>query len=184
MSDDPWGTHPVPRRLLFREALGREAHDERVRRGERLVDVAHAAALSPQYLSEIERGRKDPSSEVLRELAQALGLDPLDLVERAARRMADARAADRQRVTLTARRARPGRGVRVRAGFGAPATLVTEEAWPIGPGATVGARSAVPLAPLDLRSATGSVPVDETGTGTDPVIRANAPVGALVALAA
>lgn len=102
MSDDPRGTRPAPRRLLFREALGREAHDERVRRGERLVDVARTAALSPQYLSEIERGRKDPSSEVLRELAHALGLDPLELVGRAATRMADARAVDRERVLVAA----------------------------------------------------------------------------------
>lgn len=124
-----------PRRLLLREALGREARDERVRRGERLVDVARTAALSPQYLSEVERGRKDPSSEVLRELAHALGLDPLELVRRAAGRMSDARDADRERVLQSVgdAPARPTDApvrVRVEAGFGAPARLVVEDGTP------------------------------------------------------
>lgn len=130
MSDADGSTTQPPARLLLREAIGREAHDERVRRGERLVDVARHAALSPQYLSEIERGRKDPSSEVLRELAQALELDPLELVRRAAERMSDGRDVERERVLVAAGgRVEPSQAVRVRfaAGFGAPSRVVVED---------------------------------------------------------
>lgn len=48
---------------LWREVLGRKLRAVREDRGARLVDVAARAGISPQYLSEIERGRKEPSSE-------------------------------------------------------------------------------------------------------------------------
>jgi transcriptional regulator with XRE-family HTH domain len=67
---------------LWREAVGTQLREERRRRGERITDVARRAGVSPQYLSEIERGRKDPSSEVLAALAGALGLLVLDLTLR------------------------------------------------------------------------------------------------------
>ena len=44
-----------------------------------LTDVASRAGVSPQYLSEIERGKKDPSSEMLAAVAGALGRRVLDL---------------------------------------------------------------------------------------------------------
>jgi predicted transcriptional regulator len=47
---------------LFREVAGAVLRDARRRLGLRLVDVARRAGVSPQYLSEIERGVKDPSS--------------------------------------------------------------------------------------------------------------------------
>jgi len=67
---------------LWREAVGTQLREERRRRGERITDVAARAGVSPQYLSEIERGRKDPSSEVLAALSGALGLRVLDLTQR------------------------------------------------------------------------------------------------------
>ena len=36
--------------------------------------MAEEAGVSPQYLSEVERGLKDPSSELLAAMAGALGL--------------------------------------------------------------------------------------------------------------
>ncbi|WP_114905535.1 helix-turn-helix domain-containing protein [Ornithinimicrobium murale] len=68
---------------LWREALGRQLRGEREFRGERIADVAGRAGLSPQYLSELERGKKDPSSEMLEALAGALDLSVLDLTRRA-----------------------------------------------------------------------------------------------------
>ncbi|GAB3463087.1 helix-turn-helix domain-containing protein [Actinophytocola sediminis] len=64
---------------LWREALGRHLRTARERRGGRLVDVARRAGISPQYLSEIERGRKEPSSEMIAAVGGALeiGLDDL-----------------------------------------------------------------------------------------------------------
>ena len=44
-----------------------------------LTEVAGRAGVSPQYLSEIERGKKDPSSEMLAAVAGALGRRVLDL---------------------------------------------------------------------------------------------------------
>lgn len=78
---------------LWRELVGRELHRERTRRGERLVDVAGRAGVSVQYLSEVERGLKDPSSEMLQAIAGALDLGTRELATRAARPEALALAA-------------------------------------------------------------------------------------------
>jgi transcriptional regulator with XRE-family HTH domain len=70
---------------LWRELVGRELHRERTKRGERLVDVAGRAGVSMQYLSEVERGLKDPSSEMLQAIAGALELGVRELATRVAR---------------------------------------------------------------------------------------------------
>jgi transcriptional regulator with XRE-family HTH domain len=59
---------------LWREMVGSRLRDRRHERGERLVDVAERAGVSTQYLSEVERGLKDPSSEILSAVVGALGL--------------------------------------------------------------------------------------------------------------
>jgi transcriptional regulator with XRE-family HTH domain len=75
---------PVP---LWREVLGRQLRAERTARGERIADVAGRAGVAPQYLSEVERGRKDPSSEVLEALAGAVDLTVRELTRRAGERL-------------------------------------------------------------------------------------------------
>ena len=60
---------------LWRQALGRSLRTTREEQGERLVDIAARAGISPQYLSEIERGRKEPSSEMIAAVTGALGID-------------------------------------------------------------------------------------------------------------
>lgn len=67
---------------LWRELVGRELLRERRQRGERLVDVAERAGVSMQYLSEVERGLKDPSSEMLQAIAGALDLGVRELATR------------------------------------------------------------------------------------------------------
>jgi transcriptional regulator with XRE-family HTH domain len=74
--------HPEPE-PLWRVALGRQLRAERSARGERIADVARRAGVSPQYLSEVERGRKDPSSEILSALAGAVDLSVRELTRRA-----------------------------------------------------------------------------------------------------
>ena len=69
---------------LWRESVGRLLREERTASGRRLVDVAGDAGVSPQYLSEVERGLKDPSSELLAAMAGALGLSIADLASRVA----------------------------------------------------------------------------------------------------
>jgi transcriptional regulator with XRE-family HTH domain len=51
----------------------------RRRRGRTLVEVSLRAGISPQYLSEIERGLKDPSSEVVAAVAGSLDTTVLEL---------------------------------------------------------------------------------------------------------
>ncbi|MCP3805028.1 helix-turn-helix transcriptional regulator [Allokutzneria sp. A3M-2-11 16] len=60
---------------LWREALGRSLRATREEQGGRLVDIAERAGISPQYLSEIERGRKEPSSEMIAAVTGALGVE-------------------------------------------------------------------------------------------------------------
>ncbi len=70
---------------LWRELVGAELRAERQARGERLSDVAERAGVSTQYLSEVERGLKDPSSEILSAVAGALDLTVRQLSVRVAR---------------------------------------------------------------------------------------------------
>ncbi|ROR74203.1 helix-turn-helix domain-containing protein [Bogoriella caseilytica] len=67
------------RERLWREVLGEQLRERRRDQGRTLTDTARAAGLSPQYLSEIERGRKEPSSEVVAAVAEALGTTLLEL---------------------------------------------------------------------------------------------------------
>lgn len=67
---------------LWREQLGDQLRRERQARDERLVDVAERAGVSTQFLSEVERGLKDPSSEMLQAIAGALDLTVRQLVAR------------------------------------------------------------------------------------------------------
>lgn len=83
---------PAPRRApapepLWREALGDVVHEARLDREERIVDVAGRAGIAPQYLSEIERGCKDASSEVVGAVAGALDLTVGEVAQRVATRL-------------------------------------------------------------------------------------------------
>ena len=67
-SQGPWPAEP-----LWREVLGHRLRALRLDQQETLSQTAGRAGISPQYLSEIERGRKEPSSEMIAALAGALG---------------------------------------------------------------------------------------------------------------
>jgi transcriptional regulator with XRE-family HTH domain len=64
---------------LWREVLGQRLRELRRERQEKLTETAGRAGISPQYLSEVERGRKEPSSEMIAALAGAFGLTLIDL---------------------------------------------------------------------------------------------------------
>jgi transcriptional regulator with XRE-family HTH domain len=81
----PERPEPARQEPLWREALGNELREERRSAGRTLADVAEQAGVSTQYLSEIERGRKEPSSEVIGAVAGALGLRLVDLTSRVTR---------------------------------------------------------------------------------------------------
>jgi transcriptional regulator with XRE-family HTH domain len=58
--------------VLFRRLLGDVLRNRRVERGMTLRDVSAAARVSLGYISEIERGQKEASSELLASLCTAL----------------------------------------------------------------------------------------------------------------
>ena len=74
----------VERQLLWREAIGHVLRQERQRQERTQGDVADRAGISTQYLSEVERGRKEPSSEILEAVTGAMHLPLADLVLQAA----------------------------------------------------------------------------------------------------
>ncbi|WP_345752786.1 helix-turn-helix domain-containing protein [Microbacterium rhizophilus] len=64
---------------LWRHLVGERLRRLRRERGETLADVARRAGISVQYLSEMERGRKEASSEMIAAVLGALGETLLDL---------------------------------------------------------------------------------------------------------
>ncbi|TCN54983.1 helix-turn-helix protein [Rhodococcus sp. SMB37] len=77
---------------LLRQVYGEVLRNERRDQDRSLDDVARAVGMSKQYLSEIERGRKDPSSEILGSVCNALGMPVEQLLEQGIRRMSAHRA--------------------------------------------------------------------------------------------
>lgn len=65
--------------MLLRDAIGSTLRRLRLEQGRTLRDLARDSAVSLPYLSEIERGRKEASSEILATLSRALEV-PLDIV--------------------------------------------------------------------------------------------------------
>jgi transcriptional regulator with XRE-family HTH domain len=68
---------------LLRRVIGAVLRRVRHRQGRTLREVAEAAGVSLPYLSEVERGRKEASSEVLAAICRALGIGLADLLEEA-----------------------------------------------------------------------------------------------------
>ena len=67
--------------VLFRRLLGDVLRAQRMRRGMTLREVSAEARVSLGYISEVERGQKEASSELLFSLCSALDL-PLSAVLR------------------------------------------------------------------------------------------------------
>ena len=81
---EPSPQSPSQQEPLWREALGQRLRALRAHRHETLSQTAGRAGMSPQYLSEVERGRKEPSSEMIAALAGALGTTLTGLTEQVA----------------------------------------------------------------------------------------------------
>ena len=90
---------------LLRRLVGAILRERRESQGRTLRDVGVAARVSVAYLSEVERGRKEASSEVLLAVCTALGMRLVDLVAAAH----DELLSRAQVVDLTARAAAPAR---------------------------------------------------------------------------
>lgn len=71
----------------LRTIIGEVLRDERQRQDRTLADVADVAAVSLPYLSEVERGRKEISSDLLDAVTTALELPLVDVLERSIDRL-------------------------------------------------------------------------------------------------
>lgn len=90
--------------LLLREAIGGTIRRARTERRRTLRDVSRDARVSLGYLSEIERGRKEPSSELLAAICEALALPLPDLLDDVAATMRPAPTEARRPARLADRR--------------------------------------------------------------------------------
>ena len=90
--------------VLFRRLLGDVLRGARMQRGMTLRELSAEARVSLGYISEIERGQKEASSELLASLCQAMDLPLSDVL----RDVADAVAIEElAAVPITAQLASP-----------------------------------------------------------------------------
>ncbi|MFM5968577.1 MAG: helix-turn-helix domain-containing protein [Micrococcales bacterium] len=79
--------------VLVRQEIGDVLRDFRQQKGRTLRQIASRASVALGYLSEVERGQKEASSEILASVADALGI-PLSVIMReVSDRLAGAEAA-------------------------------------------------------------------------------------------
>jgi transcriptional regulator with XRE-family HTH domain len=83
--------------VLFRRLLGEVLRDRRMQRGLTLREVSAEARVSLGYISEIERGQKEASSELLASLCDALDMPLSDVL----RNVSDAVAIEEAALTAT-----------------------------------------------------------------------------------
>jgi transcriptional regulator with XRE-family HTH domain len=83
--------------LLVRASLGDVLRAERMRQGMTLRELSSSARVSLGYISEIERGQKEASSELLYSLCEALEVPLSDVL----REVSDAVAIEEAAASLT-----------------------------------------------------------------------------------
>merc|ERR1712000_571124 len=70
-----------PEMVLVRQEIGEVLRDFRQQKGRTLRQVASRASVALGYLSEVERGQKEASSEILASVAEALDV-PISTIMR------------------------------------------------------------------------------------------------------
>jgi transcriptional regulator with XRE-family HTH domain len=137
--------------VLLRRLVGDVLRRHRVRQSRTLRDVSAAARVSLGYLSEVERGRKEPSSELLASICTALGVSLAEVLREVSDDMA---AIERRAVAPIGFVPAPvARASTVKAGRGsAVATLPsTRPLAPAAPGApSRSSRPGIPVAMLSV----------------------------------
>ena len=78
--------------VLLREELGDVLRGARQRQGRTLRDVSSSARVSLGYLSEVERGQKEASSELLASICEALDVPMSSVLRSVSDRVASAEA--------------------------------------------------------------------------------------------
>lgn len=100
--------------MLLRDAVGETLRDARNRQNRTLRDVSTAANVSLGYLSEVERGRKEASSELLASICDALDLELSDFLDSVSRTMRTDSVADKRAVVTNSIKAGMGSSNRER----------------------------------------------------------------------
>ncbi len=80
-------TH-APKSVLLRHAIGEVLRDVRQRQARTLREVSHSARVSLGYMSEVERGQKEASSELLASICEALDITLSQMLREVSDRMA------------------------------------------------------------------------------------------------
>lgn len=73
--------------MIFKHALGEVLREERLAQGKTLRTISDKGCIALGYLSEVERGDKEISSELFEGIAKALNIPTYELVVRAGIRM-------------------------------------------------------------------------------------------------
>lgn len=94
-------------RPLLRTVVGEVLRRRRQEQRRTLAAVARDANVSVQYLSEVERGRKEPSSEILAAVCDALRIDLADMLAEVRRELTAGRAPVLRLDAARSRRAAP-----------------------------------------------------------------------------
>ena len=68
--------------VVLRSLLGEALRETRLRQKRTLKEVSQSARVSLGYLSEVERGQKEASSELLASICHALGIRLSDVLRR------------------------------------------------------------------------------------------------------
>jgi transcriptional regulator with XRE-family HTH domain len=98
--------HEQRSRPLLRRMIGEVLRRTRLEQGRTLADVSRVARVSMPYLSEVERGRKEASSEVLAAICDALHIGLSDLLAGVGHNLSDDRARGAQIARLDSVRGR------------------------------------------------------------------------------
>ncbi|WP_052710965.1 helix-turn-helix transcriptional regulator [Pseudofrankia sp. DC12] len=142
---------------LLRRLVGDALRGYRTDQGRTLRDVAAAARVSIPYLSEVERGRKEASSEVLAAVCKGLDVRLSDLLEQVRRELL---ALERRPVPAPGPR-RPAQGPRTPARAGAAGAASASAARPGAPAAPL--RRLVVIAPAQTSRQSQSGPTCQLG---------------------
>ncbi|CAN5434610.1 hypothetical protein BH23ACT6_BH23ACT6_19220 [soil metagenome] len=82
--------------VLLRRELGDVLREQRQEQGRTLREVSASAAVSLGYLSEVERGEKEASSELLASICKALDLPMAQMLSHVSDRVSLAEASEHQ----------------------------------------------------------------------------------------
>jgi transcriptional regulator with XRE-family HTH domain len=117
--------------LRLRDAVGAALRRHRQQQGRTLREVAAAAGVSLTYLSEVERGRKEASSEVLEAVCAALDLVLSELLFEVAEALARLESPTGRLPAVGFIPARASAGLPVAVPAGAPARVPARTATPV-----------------------------------------------------